>query len=74
MGSLLSKKDEEKLNDAINRSLHAEGKKLKNEVKLLLLGMLFPPSSPSYLSHHMKVIKQVFLFVVGVYFCPSTGY
>lgn len=39
MGSLLSKKDEEKLSDAINRSIHAEGKKLKNEVKLLLLGL-----------------------------------
>jgi hypothetical protein len=40
MGSLLSKKDEEKLSDAINRRLHDEGKKLKNEVKLLLLGKL----------------------------------
>lgn len=40
MGGLFSKsKDEDKQNAAINKKLQQEGKVLRNEVKLLLLGM-----------------------------------
>jgi hypothetical protein len=40
MGSLLSKKDEEKINENINKSLKTEERRLKNEIKLLLLGIV----------------------------------
>jgi hypothetical protein len=56
MGSLLSKKDEEKLSDSINRRLHDEGKKLKNEVKLLLLGKLSRDSG--YLVHILTLHRH----------------
>lgn len=56
MGSLLSKKDEEKLNEAINKSLHADGKKLRSEVKLLLLGMFPLPSlSPNKMQQFLNI-------------------
>jgi guanine nucleotide-binding protein G(i) subunit alpha len=56
MGSLLSKKDEEKLSDAINRRLHDDGKKLKNEVKLLLLGT--GESGKSTFAKQLKILHM----------------
>jgi len=56
MGSLLSKKDEEKLNDAINKNIHQEGKKLKNEVKLLLLGT--GESGKSTFAKQLKILHM----------------
>jgi len=56
MGSLLSKKDEEKLSDAINKSIHQDGKKLKNEVKLLLLGT--GESGKSTFAKQLKILHM----------------
>jgi len=56
MGSLLSKKDEEKLSDAINKSIHADGKRLKNEVKLLLLGT--GESGKSTFAKQLKILHM----------------
>jgi len=56
MGSLLSKKEEEKWSDAINKGLHADGKKLKNEVKLLLLGT--GESGKSTFAKQLKILHM----------------
>jgi GTPase SAR1 family protein len=56
MGSLLSKKDEEKLSDHINKSLHADGKKLRAEVKLLLLGT--GESGKSTFAKQLKILHM----------------
>jgi len=52
----LSKKDEEKLSDAISKSLIAEGKRLKNEVKLLLLGT--GESGKSTFAKQLKILHM----------------
>jgi len=56
MGGLLSKKDEEKLNDAINKKLHSDGKKLKTEIKLLLLGA--GESGKSTFAKQLKILHM----------------
>jgi len=56
MGALLSKRDEERLSEAISKTLHTEGRKKKNEIKLLLLGT--GESGKSTFAKQLKILHM----------------